>query len=296
MKTNIIFILILVSISLSASIFDKAPPKCSDKVSTDTVKRIYENFRNKQIKTIKLSKSIESFKNIRATSYNKEIALRGCKATIILSNKKETSINYTVQLDETNDNKFYVDVDNSFFKYLITQNYLERIKKPTYIKNTKPTPKVKKISKKRIKTDPFEWMKKVNNQNTKPTPKVKKISKKNIKLDDYFKESYGNKFNELTIREQNYILSNQKTIVKITKSTFRRVCRVNLPKDLHVKKDVIVEFYLHENGKISNFKFIKKSGYYVIEDTSKETIEYSHSRYPRPSSKTLIRLKLNYNI
>jgi TonB family protein len=58
----------------------------------------------------------------------------------------------------------------------------------------------------------------------------------------------------------------------------------------------VIEFYLHPNGDMTDFKFLQKSGYYVLDDTTKETIEYAYSRYPRPKEKILIRYNVYYHL
>jgi outer membrane biosynthesis protein TonB len=110
------------------------------------------------------------------------------------------------------------------------------------------------------------------------------------------KELYGDEFGKLTPGQQKYILDNQEIMRRITQRVLTRVARVNLPRDLSVNKTNVIEFYLHPNGDMSDFRFIKKSGYYVLDDTTKETIEYAYSRYPRPSEKTLIRYNVFYNL
>ncbi len=83
---------------------------------------------------------------------------------------------------------------------------------------------------------------------------------------------------------------------RITQQVLSRVARVNLPRDMNVNRTNVIEFYLHPNGDMTDFKFLKKSGYYVLDDTTKETIEYAYSRYPRPNEKTLIRYNVFYNL
>jgi len=110
------------------------------------------------------------------------------------------------------------------------------------------------------------------------------------------KELYGDEFGKLTPGQQKYILDNQEIMRRITQQVLSRVARVNLPRDLNVNRTNVIEFYLHPNGDMTDFKFIKKSGYYVLDDTTKETIEYAYSRYPRPKEKTLIRYNVFYNL
>ena len=126
------------------------------------------------------------------------------------------------------------------------------------------------------------------------TQKTKTISGSSIGQN--IKELYGDEFGKLTPGQQQYILDNQEIMRRITQQVLIRVARVNLPRDLSVNKTNVIEFYLHPNGDMSDFRFIKKSGYYILDDTTKETIEYAYSRYPRPKEKTLIRYNVFYNL
>ncbi|MFT7002717.1 MAG: protein TonB [Sulfurimonas sp.] len=124
--------------------------------------------------------------------------------------------------------------------------------------------------------------------------KTKTYSESNI--NNNIKELYGEDFGKLSAGQQKYIIDNQEIMRRITQQVLTRVARVNLPNDLNVNKTNIIEFYLHPNGDMTDFKFLKKSGYYVLDDTTKETIGYAYSRYPRPTEKTLVRYNVYYNL
>ena len=83
---------------------------------------------------------------------------------------------------------------------------------------------------------------------------------------------------------------------RITQQVLNRVASVNLRRDININATNVIEFYLHPNGDMSDFRFLKKSGYYVLDDTTQETIEYAYSKYPRPKEKTLIRYNVFYNL
>lgn len=119
-------------------------------------------------------------------------------------------------------------------------------------------------------------------------------SKRESKLLSNIKDAYGETFGELSPGEQKYILDNQEIMRRITQQVLNRVGRVNIPNDLRVNSSNIVEFYLFPNGDISEIKFVEKSDFYILDDTTKETIEYAYSKYPRPQQKTLIRYKVGY--
>jgi hypothetical protein len=126
--------------------------------------------------------------------------------------------------------------------------------------------------------------------------KKKKVTTNNSNISQNIKELYGEKFGKLSPGQQKYILDNQEIMRRITQQVLNRVARVNLPHDLNINRTNVVEFKLHPNGDMSDFKFLSKSGYYVLDDTTKETIEYAYSRYPRPTETTLIRYNVYYNL
>jgi outer membrane biosynthesis protein TonB len=180
-------------------------------------------------------------------------------------------------------------------------------------KETKPVPKVPQTQ-----TAPLFMAKKSVEQNTtKEEPKKKEnqelawlyedVSAQESKeekqqtqagssINQNIKELYGEEFGKLTQGQQQYILDNQEIMRRITQQVLNRVARVNIKSDLNVNTSNVIEFYLHPNGDMSDFKFLHNSGYYVLDDTTKETIEYSYSRYPRPSEKTLIRYNVYYHL
>lgn len=110
------------------------------------------------------------------------------------------------------------------------------------------------------------------------------------------KELYGDEFGKLSPGQQKYILDNQEIMRRITQQVLNRVARVNLDNNLNVNRSNVIEFYLHPNGDMSDFKFLSKSGYYTLDDITKETIEYAYSKYPRPTEKTLIRYNVYYHL
>ncbi|WP_345991089.1 hypothetical protein [Sulfurimonas sp. HSL-1716] len=121
-----------------------------------------------------------------------------------------------------------------------------------------------------------------------------KQTRRSSEINQDIKELYGSEFGELSAGEQKYILDNTEIMRRITQQVLNRVGRVNIPNDLRVNRINIIEFYLHPNGDMTDFRFIKKSGFYILDDTTKETIEYAYSKYPRPAQKTLIRYKVGY--
>lgn len=169
---------------------------------------------------------------------------------------------------------------------------------------TEPKPKIEPLPpvkpymvlepKKDVKSDPLAWM-----HEDKSAEEVKKEKNKvesGSSINSDIKELYGSEFGKLTPGQQEYIINNQEIMRRITQEVLNRVARVNLPRDMNVNRTNVIEFYLHPNGDMTDFKFLKTSGYYVLDDTTRETIEYAYSRYPRPNEKILIRYNVFYNL
>ena len=150
-----------------------------------------------------------------------------------------------------------------------------------------------KVKKPKVKDD-MAWLYEDKSAEEEKTQQTKLTSGSSINSN--IKELYGDTFGKLTPGQQKYILDNQEIMRRITQRVLERVARVNLSPDINVNRTNIIEFYLYPNGDISDFKFLKKSGFYVLDDTTKETIEYAYSKYPRPTEKTLIRYNVFYNL
>ena len=169
------------------------------------------------------------------------------------------------------------------------------------IKKQKPMPKVAPLPPKKPyvplkpkKVDPLAWMKEDKSKEEIEIKKEKTSSGSSINQN--IKELYGEEFGKLSQGQQQYIIDNQEVMRRITQQILSRVARVNLPRDMNINARNVIEFYLHPNGDMTDFRFIKKSGYYILDDTTKETISYAYSRYPRPKEKTLIRYNVYYNL
>jgi hypothetical protein len=167
-------------------------------------------------------------------------------------------------------------------------------KLPPKKKHIELKPKIKK-PKPKPNYDSYDWLSEDRSSEEVKKKKTKVKSKNNINNSN-IKELYGDVFGELSAGQQKYILDNQEIMRRITQEVLNRVARVNLTKDLNVNRVNIIEFYLHPNGDMTDFKFLKKSGYYILDRTTKETIEYSYSRYPKASEKTLIRYNVFYDL
>ncbi|QOP45628.1 energy transducer TonB family protein [Sulfurimonas paralvinellae] len=158
----------------------------------------------------------------------------------------------------------------------------------------KETNTTKELKKKPKKEKALAWL--YEDVADKETKTKKKTHTNSSSISQDIKELYGEEFGKLTPGQQQYILDNQEIMRRITQQVLIRVARVNIPRDLNVNRHNIIEFKLHPNGDMTDFKFLSKSGYYILDDTTKETIEYAYSRYPRPKETTLIRYNVFYNL
>lgn len=149
-------------------------------------------------------------------------------------------------------------------------------------------------TKKIQESDPMAWLHEDKSSEEIEKKTTKSADSSNVSSD--LKELYGEEFGKLSPGQQKYLLDNQEIMRRITQQVLNRVARVNLDGSLNVNKSNIVEFYLHPNGDMSDFKFLTKSGYYTLDDITKETIEYAYAKYPRPSEKTLIRYNVFYHL
>ncbi len=165
---------------------------------------------------------------------------------------------------------------------------------PLIDKNIKPIKKVKKPKEEKSLFDILSEDKSMDEK--KKTQKKTSSKLGTASSTKEMKELYGNKWGELTAGQQKYMLDNQEIMRRITQQVLTRVARVNLKSNLNVNRSNIIEFKLHPNGDMSDFRFIEKSGYYILDDTTKETIEYAYSRYPRPKETIPVRYNVYYNL
>ncbi len=169
------------------------------------------------------------------------------------------------------------------------------------VKKIKPLPPVEqyiplKQADKNVKKEEPLYSLLSQDHSDKEKNKEKKQIRSGSSIANNIKELYGEEFGKLSPGQQKYILNNQEIMRRITQQVLNRVARVNIPHDLNVNRVNVIEFYLHPNGDMTDFKFLQKSNYYILDETTKETIEYAYSRYPRPEEKTLIRYNVFYNL
>ncbi|MDD2652318.1 MAG: TonB family protein [Sulfurimonas sp.] len=168
------------------------------------------------------------------------------------------------------------------------------------ILKTEPLPPTKPFvplheEKKEQKKESLDWLYEDKTAQEAKEEKAKQKSGSSVGNSD-LRELYGDEFGKLTKGQQKYLIDNQEIMRRITQEILNRVARVNIRHDMNVNKVNIVEFYLHPNGDMTDFKFLQPSGYHVLDQTTQETIEFAYSRYPRPDEKILVRYNVFYNL
>ncbi len=107
------------------------------------------------------------------------------------------------------------------------------------------------------------------------------------------KKLYGEEFERLGKEEQKFIKDNLGSIGRITEKYLRYP---DTAGRLGQQGTSVVEFYLHPNGDISDMRLLSSSGFRMLDKNSIETIEIAYKDYPRPTTKTKIRMFVGYSI
>ena len=132
MKTIITSTLLASSLLLTGC-FNTDTPKCSDAEVTGLVQEIYtgwvknvENAQNPMLAMFlkNLPQKITDISSARATSYEKEIKLRTCKADIDFENNTTSTLVYTVQITEEDKENFYVELDSDSLETIMQQSMM----------------------------------------------------------------------------------------------------------------------------------------------------------------------------
>ncbi len=104
-------------------------------------------------------------------------------------------------------------------------------------------------------------------------------------------ELYGEEFGDLGTAEKDFIRNNLRDIGRITQKYLEYP---QVAAYLGQDGTNAVEFYLHPNGDISDLKIIIGSEYKMLDDNTLKTIQIAYKDYPRPKTKTLIRIRVRY--
>lgn len=106
-------------------------------------------------------------------------------------------------------------------------------------------------------------------------------------------ELYGEEFGDYGLKEQNFLAQNLREIGRITQ---RYLQYPRSAARLGQEGVNAVEFYLHPNGDISELKILLTSQFMLLDRNTERTIEIAYKDYPRPLSKTKIRIFVTYGI
>lgn len=122
------------------------------------------------------------------------------------------------------------------------------------------------------------------------------LNAEDIKSLDTLKTTYGEKFEQLSAGEKEYLNQNFKLLQRITQAVLNRYGKARIPSDVICNDTNMVEFNLYPNGSISDISFIQKSKVEILNETTRETIELAYAKYPRPKEKILIRYRVHYKL
>jgi len=111
-------------------------------------------------------------------------------------------------------------------------------------------------------------------------------------ISESIKRHYGDEFYDLTVEEQKYILDNLKTIRKINEIVGTRLLRSKPSNEIDPTDSNIVEFYLHPDGSISDLYLYEDRTGNMLDELTLDTIRLAHSKYPKPKTRTLIRIRV----
>lgn len=115
--------------------FQSDAPKCSDIKVKTVVKNVYA----KQISSLAnenpmaaifadaLPKKIVRIDSARPLKYEENIKLRTCKGVAYFDDNRSADIEYTVQLDEKNSDKFYVELKMDFLEDVAKEGILQHM-------------------------------------------------------------------------------------------------------------------------------------------------------------------------
>lgn len=107
------------------------------------------------------------------------------------------------------------------------------------------------------------------------------------------KKLYGEDFERLGKEEQKFIKDNLGSIGRITEKYMKYP---DVAAQFRQEGTSLVEFYLYPNGDIDGMRLVTSSGYKSLDKSAMESIWIAYKDYPRPSTKTLIRMYMQYNI
>jgi len=132
---------------------------------------------------------------------------------------------------------------------------------------------------------------------SRPDGSASTVSTKNsARVSNDINELYGDKFNELSKEEKQYIEENLDEIGRIGQRTLNRIAEVKFPDGYNLHSNNLIEFYLYPDGSISEIRFLKHGQSSLVDDVTRMTIETSFHKFPRPRQKTLIHYNFIYSM
>jgi len=123
--------------------------------------------------------------------------------------------------------------------------------------------------------------------------KKKKEEPKNL-IGQPIEKLYGDDFNKMSPYQRDYILNNAGMMQQITQKVLNRIGRINIPAQMHFKSINVVEFKLYPSGDISDITMLESAGFKILDQTTRETIEYAYKDYPHPEETITIRFLVGY--
>jgi len=123
--------------------------------------------------------------------------------------------------------------------------------------------------------------------------KKKKEKPKNL-IGQPIEKLYGDDFNKMSPYQRDYILNNAGMMQQITQKVLNRIGRINIPAQMHFNSVNIVEFKLYPSGDISDITMLESAGFKILDETTRETIEYAYKDYPHPDEPITIRFLVGY--
>jgi len=123
--------------------------------------------------------------------------------------------------------------------------------------------------------------------------KKKKLTPKNL-IGQPIEKLYGDDFNKMSPYQRDYILNNAGMMQQITQKVLNRIGRINIPAQMHFNSVNVVEFKLYPSGDISDITMLESAGFKILDETTRETIEYAYKDYPHPDEPITIRFLVGY--
>ena len=115
--------------------FDAEAPKCSDPKVVKLVQETYERELHDMLKANPLAgvvvaalpSKMTAVDSARPIEYDEKVKLRSCKGVARFDDNRTAEIAYTVQLDEKDDSKVYVELELDFMNGLVKEGMMKMI-------------------------------------------------------------------------------------------------------------------------------------------------------------------------